>query len=190
MNPQENSFLLEAEGKNLFINFQERRRRIRQNEDEKKRKEEEEQKAKEEKEKKLEDDELKSSKRNTLNTDVKEKMTKIPLIDYDKYRKMDSNFFNKNASKIESAFSKKRTNTLNLNDERYDNASYKNSLDQSLNFSNLDDNLNQNDNSNVIMKKIVLLNPDSKLQKEEKSNKSSINCKIQFFFTLFYKKIY
>jgi len=117
-------------------------------------------------------------KRNSLNSisDYKEKINKIPLIDYDKYRKMDSNFFNKNASKIQSAMLNKKNN---LNEERFDKMSLKNSMNQSLNFSNIEENnSNLGQNNEIVMKKIVLQKPETKEDRSVISLNSSHNCKI------------
>jgi len=117
-------------------------------------------------------------KRNNLNSisDNKEKINKIPLIDYDKYRKMDSNFFNKNASKIQSAMLNKKNN---LNEERFDKMSLKNSMNQSLNFSNIEENnSNLGQNNEIVMKKIVLQKPETKEDRSVISLNSSHNCKI------------
>ena len=140
---------------------------------------------KEEKDKKLEEEEIKASKRNSNQSELKDnKKNKLPLIDYDKYRKMDSNFFNKSASKIESTFSNNNFNN-SLNEESFDIISLKNSVNQSMNLSNLgDNNSNFGQNNDIVMKKIVLLKPEVKLNKEERSIISingSVNCIIILF---------
>ena len=96
---------------------------------------------------------------------------------------MDSNFFNKNASKIESTFQNKKNATFNntgsLNEERFDRISQ--------NISNYDGNSSMGQNNDIVMKKIVLQEPQTKLNKDDRSvrsiNSGSV-CKLIFFYLI------
>lgn len=86
---------------------------------------------------------------------------------------MDSNFFNKNASRIESTLANKKI-SLNNNEDRFDRIS--------LNTSNLEENnSNTEKNNDIVMKKIILQEP-TKLKEERSANSeyTSVNCK--FFY--------
>jgi len=67
----------------------------------------------------------------------------------------------------------------NLNEERFDKMSLKNSMNQSLNFSNIEENnSNLGQNNEIVMKKIVLQKPETKEDRSVISLNSSHNCKI------------
>lgn len=142
-----------------LISFILERRRVKAAEEERKKKEDEERKLKESKEKKFEEEDI-CLKRNSFQNEKESKNMKIPLIDYDKYRNMESNFFSKNS------FSGK--NSENIREEKF----------------NLDDEDLNNQNQNFTMKRIVLLEPENNLNKENKSsisNESFSNCKISIY---------
>jgi hypothetical protein len=92
---------------------------------------------------------------------------------------MDSNFFNKNASKIQ--LSTLYNNNNNLNEEKFDRNSISSSINQNLNYSQNEENYTNNNlgqKNNIVMKKIILMKPETKENRSEFSKESSVNCKI------------
>jgi len=179
LNPQENNFLLEAEGNINYILFKIKERRKAKIEEERKKKHEEDLFKKEKDKKIISDNIINEANISNLNLNSETKIIERNITDnklLDKIKNLDSDFLKNQAYNI---LNKEKLLAEKKGEENLDNINFFDNNNFSNNKYNNNSNYYENSNENadsgssLLMKKIVLLEPETKIKKDDSADISN-----------------